>query len=108
MITQNIVIQQYSTFERNIALTDANSEPLAVSGYTANASMARNPDSNTSYEFTTTLTNGNLSLRMEANVTALLYPGIYQYDVLITNGVDVYRVAEGIAEVSPGITSNVG
>lgn len=105
MTVQNIIIQQGSTFERNIALTDANNNPLNISGFTANAAIMREPGSNTAYDFEVNLTTGNLQIRMEANTTIQLTPGFWVYDIILTNGTDTYRPAEGLAQVTPGIAT---
>jgi hypothetical protein len=106
MTTENIIIYQNADFQRTISLSDANNEPLNVSGFSANATMKNDPyTTNTNFQtFETDLANGSLTLTMWANTTANLYPGYYVYDVVLYNGVDTYRVLEGIAQVSPGVS----
>lgn len=102
---QNIFIQAGATFQQSIALQDANGNPLNVSGMTANAAMKKDILSNNAVIlFETSLTTGTCTLRMEANVTANLYPGKYNYDVVITSGTTVFRIAEGYCDVDPGVT----
>ncbi len=107
MATQDIVIQQGATFTLTIPLNDANNNPLNVSGYTANAAVK--PDLYSAnltsiVVFSTALANGSLSLRLEANVKAYMWPGTWVYDAIITNGTTTYRVQEGKADIDPGIT----
>lgn len=105
MSVQNIFIQAGATFEQSINLQDANGNPLNVSGMTANAAMKKDILSNNAVTvFQTTLTTGACTLRLEANVTANLYPGKYNYDVVITSGTNTYRIAEGFCDVDPGVT----
>jgi hypothetical protein len=104
--TQNIYIQQGATFERTINLTGNTGQPLNVSGMTANASLKIDEYSNTAnvYLFTTLLQTGLLTLRMEKAVTVTIPPGFYEYDVLVTNGTDSYKVLEGVAEIEGTIS----
>ena len=108
-ITQNILIYQGSDFSRNITLTDQNGQPLNVSGFQANAAIKSDPYSNTAnvYLFQTNLTTGNIQLLMYANVTATIIPGNYSYDIVMTNGTETFRIAEGIAQVDVGVSAFV-
>jgi hypothetical protein len=48
--------------------------------------------------------NGEITLSMTAANTALLTPGRYMYDLVITTGSTKTRVVEGIINVLPGVT----
>ena len=48
--------------------------------------------------------NGEITLSMTAANTALLSPGRYMYDLVITTGSTKTRVVEGIINVLPGVT----
>ena|SRR5580765_517955 len=102
----NLIIEPGATFQRNIALSDENGQPLAVAGFTANGEIRTDYYSSNSViaVFQTNLTDGNLSLRLEANVTTTFPVGFEPlvYDVYMSNGTDVYRIAEGLIVVDPG------
>ena len=104
--TENIIVYQGADFSRTINLTDANNNPLNVAGYSANATMKIDPYSTngTIYSFTCILANGQLTLSMWANVSILIPPGYYAYDIILYNGVETYRPTEGICQVDPGVT----
>jgi len=104
-IVQDIVIEVGSTFTRDITLTNSQGDPLDVSGMTANAAIALDVYANTVLAvFETNLTAGMLTLRMEANDTLILVPGIYIYDATISNGQDTFRIAEGLVQVDGGVS----
>ena len=108
---QNITIYQGADFSQNIALTDANNNPLNVAGLSANASFKIDPYSTNAsiYVFQTLLSNGNLNMTMFANTTVNVPSGFYWYDVMIWSSTAVNRVAEGIVFVDPNISlSNTG
>ena len=103
---QNLVLEQGTTFSVNVALTDANNNPLDVSDYTAQSTMRRDYMSQNSIPITATLTTGILNLSMTANNSANVAPGRYVYDAVVfdTNGV-VTRVIEGLINVTPEVTN---
>ena len=104
-VVQDILIYQGADFVRNITLTDQNGMPLNVAGFTANGAIKSDPYSNTAnvFLFITNLTTGNLEITMQANVTANIMPGTYAYDVMMNNGTETFKVAEGLATVDFGI-----
>lgn len=106
-IKANIVIDQGSTFQTSINVTDDNDEPVNLTEYSADAQMRKHYTSLTSYSFTTTISPdlGIVTLAMDANTTNNIAPGRYMYDCELTdqNGA-VTRLVEGIATVTPGVT----
>lgn len=106
-IKANIVIDQGSTFQTSINVTDENDDVVDLTGYTAAAQMRKHYTSSNATSFSTNISPsiGVVTLSMTANTTNLLVPGRYMYDCELTdsNGL-VTRLVEGIVTVTPGIT----
>ena len=106
-IKGNIIIDQGSTFQTSINVTDENDDIVNLTGYTAAAQMRKHYTSSNATSFSTNISPsiGVVTLSMTANTTNLLVPGRYMYDCELTdsNGL-VTRLVEGIVTVTPGIT----
>lgn len=106
-IKANIVIDQGSTFQTSINVTDDDDNVVNLSGYSANAQMRKHYTSSNSFSFTTSIspTLGIVTLSMTANTTNSITPGRYMYDCELTdtNGA-VTRLVEGVVTVTPGVT----
>lgn len=106
-IKANIVIDQGSTFQTTVNVTDVDENVVNLTGYSANAQMRKHYTSLTSYQFTTTISPalGVVTLAMTANTTNTIAPGRYMYDCELTdpNGA-ITRLIEGIVTVTPGVT----
>jgi|TARA_B110000908_G_C10252641_1_gene453146 hypothetical protein len=107
-IISNIVIDQGTTFNAEIDVTDSEGNILNLAGYTAAAQMRRTYSSTTAYNFTASIASeieGTVNISLNAAATNVLKAGRYVYDVEIT-GADgsITRVVEGQVEVTPGVT----
>ena len=106
-IKANIVIDQGSTFQTSINVTDDNETPINLTGYSAAAMLRKHYTSSNATSFTTSIspTLGIVTLSMSANTTNAITPGRYVYDCELTdtNGA-VTRLVEGIVTVTPGVT----
>jgi len=106
-IKANLVIDQGTTFQTTINVTDENDEIVNLTGYTGVAQMRKHFTSTTSYSFVVSIspTIGTVTLSMTANATANVVGGRYVYDCELTdtNGA-VTRLIEGIATVTPQVT----
>lgn len=101
----NINIDQGTTFNTLILLTDDAGNPLDMSAYSANAQIRKWYSSVTSTPFDVALANGQISLSMNADTTSSLAAGRYLYDVIVTDIHDtVTRIVEGQVTVNPAIT----
>lgn len=101
----SLVLDQGSTFETTIDLTDSNGNPLDVTGMSARSQMRRSFTSSNAVTFTTTLANGSLVLSLTATETANIESGRYVYDVeLVDASNNVARIIEGIATITPEVT----
>lgn len=106
-IKANITIDQGSTFQTSINVTDENDVIVDLTGYSAAAQMRKHYTSSNATSFTTSISPalGVVTLSMAANTTNTIEPGRYMYDCELTdtNGA-VTRLVEGIVTVTPGVT----
>lgn len=113
-IKANIVIDQGADFTAEIQLledypNDANDTYYDLTNHTLTGSMRKNYTSSTSVDFTCVLgDNPNLGIfyiTLGNDVTSILEPGRYLYDVIVENPEGIKtRVVEGIATITPGMT----
>lgn len=106
-IKANIVIDQGSTFQTSINVTDENDDIVDLTNYSAAAQMRKHYTSSNATSFNTSISPslGIVTLSLTANTTNTLVPGRYLYDCELTdnNGL-VTRLVEGIVTVTPGVT----
>ena len=101
----NITIDQGATFNTTVSLTDDAGNELNLTGYVANSQIRRWYTSNTSTDFTITVSNGTLALALSSNQTANLIYDRYVYDVLLKDTANtITRVVEGIVTVTPRVS----
>jgi hypothetical protein len=106
----NLSIDQGATFTSDITVKDINGNVFDLTGYTANAKMAKGYSSTRtrtviSTTFATDRTTGVLTISLTANQTTALDAERYVYDVEITSGSgSVTRVLEGIITVRPEVS----
>jgi hypothetical protein len=106
----NLSIDQGATFTSDITVKDINGNVFDLTGYTANAKMAKGYSSTRtrtviSTTFATDRTTGVLTISLTANQTTALDAERYVYDVEITSGAgSVTRVLEGIITVRPEVS----
>lgn len=105
MSKTNLILDQGSTFEVIIELTDDNNEPLNANGLTPQAQMRKHYASANAININTSLANGQLILSLPATQTAIITPGRYVYDVELKDlSNNVVRVLDGILTVTPEVT----
>ncbi len=103
----NIVIDQGTSFETAISVTDDAGQPIDLTNATAQSQVRKHFQSSNAISFDTqTITSqGQVVLSLSANVTANVVPGRYVYDVvLVRPGNTVTRIVEGIVTVTAGVT----
>lgn len=101
----NIVIDQGTTFNTEIYLTDESGNALDLSVYSANSQIRKWYTSSNSISFNVSLNSGTIFLSLTANTTASLEAGRYVYDVLLKDNANtITRVVEGIVTVTPRVT----
>jgi len=92
-----------------VTVNDAQGDAVNLTTYTASSQLRKSyysSSANTMSAIVTGNANGEITLSMTAANTALLTPGRYVYDLVITNSTDnsKTRVIEGIAIVLPSVT----
>ena len=101
----NLVIDQGSSFSITINLSDVNGDPLNVTGYTTSGQMRKHYTSSNAVNFSTAISNGELSLTLTSEQTANIVAGRYVYDVELTDqSNNITRIVEGIVTVTPEVT----
>ena len=107
----NLSVDQGASFTSDVTVKDANGNPFDLSGYTAQAKLAKWYNSvNTRVSFTTTVaadaTTGIVSLQLSKTQTEALDDTRYVYDLEITqtSSGNVTRVIEGIITVRPQVS----
>ena len=107
----NLTVDQGSPFTATITVTDDDGNVKNLTGFTYAGKIKKSYDSLTSTSFGATDTlgsNGQLTVTLADTVTKTLSPGIYVYDIEITDtnasGTPTTRVLEGQIEVTPGVT----
>jgi len=107
---RNIVIDQGTTFNLSITITDFTDSPINLTDYTLRSQMRKSYYSNTFTEFSITSpnpTNGEIVISLSAEQTSSLRHGRYVYDIEITGPApenEVTRIVEGIVTVNPEVT----
>ena len=108
----NLSIDQGATFTSDVTVKDANGNAFDLTGYTAEAKLAKGyASTRTRTSFTTTVaadaTTGVVTLSLTAAQTAALDAERYVYDLEITqtSSGNITRVIEGIISVRPQVTT---
>lgn len=104
----NLLIDQGTTFETTVTITDDDGGVVSLVGYTAAAQARKHYTSNTAYSFSVSIngSDGLVFLSMSANTTMSMAPGRYVYDCELTETASgkISRVLEGIVTVTPNVT----
>ena len=108
----NLRIDQGTTFNSDVTVTNSDNTAFDLTGYTAQAKMAQGYASTRTRTVITTAiasdpTTGVITLSLTADQTAVLEaPARYVYDVEITKTSDssITRVIEGIITVNPSVS----
>jgi hypothetical protein len=105
----NIIVDQGTTFNTELNLTDNNGQALDLTGQQAEAQVRKWYTSSNAVSFNVSIpqpNNGIILLSLDANTTANMAYGRYVYDVITvtTTGV-VTRIVEGILTVTPEVTT---
>ena len=107
-IYANLTVDQGSSFESTIDITDNENNPVNLTGYTFMGQIRKTYASTTSVSFTITSispTSGSINLVLSAEQTSGIKAGRYLYDVEIISSTNIVtRVIEGQIEVTPRVT----
>jgi hypothetical protein len=102
-------LEQGSTFNTQLTLTDDYGNPYNLTGFTLAARGKKSyTTANVAFVFNVSTPNANsgvILLNLDASVTANVPYGKYVYDVIVTSSTNIIsRVLEGQIYVSPGVT----
>ena len=104
----NLVIDQGTTYEVTLNLTDDNNDALDLQGYTARSQVRKWYTSEFGTDFETSIDPllGTVTLKLDAVSTGELSAGRYVYDVELTEDTTgvISRIVEGIVTVTPQVT----
>ena len=107
----NLTVDQGTSFTSDVTVKDANGNAFDLTGYTANAKMAKGfASTRTRTTITTKIaadaTTGVVTLSLSSTITAGLDAERYVYDLEITqtSSGNVTRVIEGIITVRPQVS----
>lgn len=107
-IYSNLTVDQGSTFNASIDVSDSDDNALALTGYTVAGQLRKSYGSLNFTDFTASVTNeilGTITIGLSDTQTNSLRAGRYVYDVEITSpGGEKTRVLEGQLEITPGVT----
>ena len=103
--TVNIQIEQGADFATTYTITNSDGSVYDLNGASAVAKVKKYPGASSSSNMSTSLiaSTGKIQVSLANTVTAVMDPGRYYYDILVTDsGNKKTRVIEGQAIVTPG------
>lgn len=109
--TYDTTMNQGDTWRRNVAWSDANENPIDLTGFQARMQLRTSADAaDVVIELTTengriniTLPN-SIDLEIAAVDTATIPAGSYKYDLEMVNGADVHKLLRGKIKVIAEVT----
>jgi|TARA_R110000744_G_scaffold135750_4_gene245272 hypothetical protein len=105
-VMTNIVLDQGTTFNMTVNLTNDDLSAKDLTYYTVTSQMRKSYDATTATSFTTAKVDatGVVTLSLTATETAAVKAGRYVYDVEIASSTETLRVLEGLVTVTPNVT----
>lgn len=106
----DIEIEQGASFSRLITITDADNNPVDISGDTFAGQVRKHPKQDIiegafTFQFYTDGTDGKVAIRMDNETTTAMTYGRNVYDIEWTKSSGtVIRLLEGTATVTPEVT----
>jgi hypothetical protein len=101
----NIYIDQGTDFRITLEMFDGDDDDLVISTFSFCADLRKMYSSKRAAEFVVEKNENDITLVLEADVTANLRPGKYEYDVLMRKSSgEMSKIVEGLAIVIPTIT----
>jgi hypothetical protein len=104
---QNIYIDQGTTFEMTVTVSDQNGDPKDLTEYTVAAQMRKSYYTSTAIDFTSEISaplDGDVTISLTASETTAIKAGRYVYDIEIEGTEETLRILEGIVVVNPEVT----
>ena len=108
----NLVINTGATFKDSFTVKTTSGSAFNFNGWTGSSQIAKSVSIGSSSYAEATLTvgftsaiGGKFDLSLGSTETRSLSEGRYVYDILVSSGSTVYRIASGNVLVVPGISS---
>lgn len=108
----NLVINTGSTFKDSFTVKTTSGSAFNFNGWTGSSQMAKSVSIGSSSYAAATFTvgftsaiGGKFDISLGSTATRLLTEGRYVYDILVSSGSTIYRIASGNVLVIPGISS---
>ena len=108
----NLVINTGATFTDKFTVKTTSGSAFNFDGWTGSSQLSKSVSIGSSYYATATFTvgftsaiGGKFDLSLGSTETRSLSEGRYVYDILVSSGSTVYRIASGNVLVVPGISS---
>ena len=111
MYLYDFSVMKGETFNKVITLVDDDNKPINLAGCSAKAQVRPDPNSTALIaEMSTTVKaeSGKIQFFLRANITALIPPGTYYYDVCTIKGTTVKYYIGGKFTVMPAVTKTYG
>jgi hypothetical protein len=106
----NLVIDQGTTFNSIVTLTDQTGTPLNLTGYTVASQFRKSYQSSTAVSFTASIYDamaGKVLLQLTPTQTTGVKAGRYLYDIELTSAANERtRALEGLVILTPEITKS--
>ena len=109
---KNLVINTGATFNDKFTVKTTSGSAFNFDGWTGSSQLSKSVSIGSSYYATATFTvgftsaiGGKFDLSLGSTETRSLSEGRYVYDILVSSGSTVYRIASGNVLVVPGISS---
>ena len=101
----NIYIDQGTDFRITLEMFDGDDDDLVINTFSFFADLRKMYSSKRAAEFVVEKNENDITLVLEADVTANLRPGKYEYDVLMRKSSgEMSKIVEGLAIVIQTIT----
>jgi len=110
----NLTADQGADFQVSVTIEDANGDILDLTDYSVYGQVRRTYKSNNAVDFNVLIaadpTLGQISIKLSAAQTAAMKSGRYVYDVYAVNDSNnqTIKVIEGMLELVPAVTQNIG
>ena len=108
----NLVINTGATFNDSFTVKTTSGSAFNFDGWTGSSQLSKSVSIGSSYYAAATFTvgftssiGGKFDISLGSTETRSLSEGRYVYDILVSSGSTVYRIASGNVLVVPGISS---
>lgn len=100
----NLYVEQGATYNTTFTIEEIKNLSGTPSGQIRKSYNSSNTTA--SFDASIDTSNGTITLRLDANVTANIVSGRYVYDAIVNDSANntIIRIMEGIVDISPSVT----